>query len=150
MRWESPISQWDGKQALHHWLECRLIPFLCRLRLLFIYLSGLSRALAAAHRLFPAVAGGGCSLVAVCRLLTVVASPAVDHSPWGHSSFSSWGLWALAHGLSHYVANVESSRTRGQIHVPCIGRWTQSLGHQTSPKTNKFYQTLQMHFPFDQ
>ena len=40
------------------------------LRLLFIYLSGLPRALVAAHGLSPAVAGGGCSLVAVCRLLT--------------------------------------------------------------------------------
>ena len=118
------IWQWDGKQALHCWLECRLVPFLCRLRLCICLLIWAVLGPCCCSGLCLAVAGGGCSLVAACRLLPVVASPAVAHSPRGHASFSSRGLWALAHELSHFVANVESSRTGGQTHVPCNGRWT--------------------------
>ena len=144
------IWQWDGKQALHRWLECRLVPFLCGLKTFIYLLIWAAPGPCRCSRAFSSCGRWG--LLSSCRVQTshCGASPAVDHSPRGHASFSSWGLWALAHGLSHYVANVESSRIRGQIHIPCIGRWTQSLGHQTSPKTNKFYQTLQMHFPFDQ
>ena len=53
------------------------------------------------------VASGGCSLVAVCRLLIMAASPVAEHRPWGMRSsiiaargLSSFGSQALEHRLS--------------------------------------------------
>ena len=71
--------------------------------------------------------GAALSLAVVCELLIVAASLAVE--PWLHrvqgsvagSVSAAWGSTAQAH---------ESSWTRDQIHVPCIGRWI--LNHWTT------------------
>lgn len=86
-------------------LLCRLFPFV---------LSGFCVCFQATRGLRCSVqafscAGGGCSLVVACRLLTAVAFLIVEHGLWarGLSSyrFRALGMWAsaaVARGLSSY------------------------------------------------
>jgi len=77
----------------------------------------------------PVVMSRGSSLVVVCGLLTVVASPVADHGLWsewdsvvavyGHCST---GSVVVAHG-SVVPQHVRSSRTVDRTCVFCIGRW---------------------------
>ena len=77
----------------------------------------------------PVVMSRGSSLVVVCGLLTVVASPVADHGLWsewdsvvavyGHCST---GSVVVAHG-SVAPQHVGSSRTVDRTCVFCIGRW---------------------------
>ena len=60
------------------------------------------------HEFSPAAESRGYSLVMAHRLLVAVAS------------LMECGLWSLGLVASHHV---ESSRTRDQICVPCVGRW---------------------------
>ena len=61
--------------------------------------------------IFVVTANGDDSLAAICGLLIVVVSLVTEH---GRS-----GLRASIGAPQR----VESSRTRDQTHVPCIGRW---------------------------
>ena len=77
----------------------------------------------------PVVMSGGSSLVVVCRLLTVVASPVAERglsSEW-HSVVAVYGRWStgsivVARG-SVAPQHVGSSRTVGRTCVFCTGRW---------------------------
>ena len=102
------------------WLECRLVPFLRRLRIVIYLLIWAVLGPRGSSRLLSSCGGWG--LLSGCR---VQASRRGGFFCWEHSR-SSCGLWALAHRLSYFIAHVESSWTRDQTHVPCTGRRTLS------------------------
>ena len=90
-------------------------------KILFIYLFLAVLGLCCWVGFSLAVASGACSLIAVYGLLTEVASLTVEH---GSRACGFQWLWHLgsvvvAHGLSCLV---DSSWTREQTHVSCIGR----------------------------
>ena len=103
---------------LSHWI---LIVSLYFLKEKFIYLC----IYCWLHRVFVAVYG--LSLVAVCRLL--IGWGSCGARALGFSSCSTWAqyLWYL--GLIA-LQHVDSSQTRDQTRVPCIGR--QVLIHWTT------------------
>ena len=70
------------------------------------------------------MASGGCSLVAVCRLLIAVASHVVELGPFVHGlqQLQYAGSVVVAHGLSCPKAMWESSWTRDQTSVLCFAR----------------------------
>ena len=76
-------------------------------------------------RAFSSCGEQGSLFIAVPRLFTVVASPVAEHR---HVSFSSCNVWApecpvfLVHAFIA-LQLMESSKTRGQNCVPCIGKW---------------------------
>ena len=86
-------------------------------------------ALPAAWGLSPAVVSG---------LLTVMAPLVAEHG------LQAQGLQQMQHTGSAASWHMESSQTRDQTHVSCIGRWTQPLNHQGSPLTVIFYNIIGM------
>ena len=102
----------------------------------FIYFLGAALGLCFAWT-FSSCSEWGLSFIVLCRLLIVVASLGVEHrlqthglSTWAHRPQSqAQQLWP-----TNLVAqqHVESSRSRDQTHVPCIGR--QILIHFTTRK----------------
>ena len=112
-------------------IMCSICP-LCLLLLSFFFIRYYSFAFffwlcwvfSAVWGLSPAVVNG---------LLTVVAALVAEHGLQAH------GLQRLQHTGSAASWRVESSRTRDQTRVSCIGRWTQPLNHQGSPLTAIFY-----------
>ena len=102
------------------WLECRLVPFLRRLRIVIYVLIWAVLGPRCSSRVLSSCGRWG--LLSGCR---VQASRGGGFFCWEHSC-SSCGLWAVAHRLSYFVARVESSWTRDQTHVPCTGRRTLS------------------------
>ena len=69
---------------------------------------------------------GGSSLVVAGGLLFAVAPLVAEHRLWG-----TWASVVVALGLV-VPQHVESSRTRDQTYVPCIGR--QILNYWTTSK----------------
>ena len=68
----------------------------------------------------------GCSLVAVCRLLTVVASLVSENGLYGTQAPVAAACWLGSYGLNSCglvaLCRVESSPTRDRTHIPCVGR----------------------------
>ena len=82
----------------------------------YLFCSCLWWVFLAACRLSLAATSRGYSLVAVHRLLTALAPLVEEHRLWG-----PWASGIVAPGLGA-PWHVESSQTRGQNYVPCIGR----------------------------
>ena len=70
---------------------------------------------------FPSCGERGLLSGAVCGLFIAVASLVVEHRLW------ACGLRSVTPGFSS-PWHMESSRTRDQTHVFCIGRWTPNTG----------------------
>ena len=91
----------------------------------YIYLFLVVLGLCCCARAFLSCGEQGFLLIAVHRLFTVVASLVSEHR---HMSFSSCKVWAPERPVFLPLAFIapqlmESSQTRGQTCVPCIGKW---------------------------
>ena len=82
---------------------------------------------------------GGFSLVVVCGLLLVVATPIAEHR------LQSLGSVDVARELS-CLRHVESSQTRDLTHAPCIGRWI--LNHWTTREVQQLLSRQGIRNPF--
>ena len=71
----------------------------------------------------------GLSLVVACWLLVMVASLVVDCGLYGTQAQKLWPMALVT------PQHVESSQTRDQTGVPCIGRWI--LNHWTTREVQK-------------